>query len=100
MGGEKRQKFHIACYFFLTVPEMTDLERTFLRRAINEVLPDLAEASKDILEETLQSLGIETSDDFQFLEESDLLTALRPIQARKAIAAWKLKVKYSSMGCC
>lgn len=81
---------------FLIVPAMTDWEITFLRRAINEVLPDLAEASKDILEETLQSLGIETSDDFQFLEESDLLTALRPIQARKVIAAWKLKVKYSA----
>lgn len=80
---------------FLIVPAMTDWEITFLRRAINEVLPDLAEASKDILEETLQSLGIETSDDFQFLEESDL-TALRPIQARKVIAAWKLKVKYSA----
>lgn len=84
---------------FLIVPEMTDLEITFLRHAINEVLPDLAEASKDILEETLQSLGVETSDDFQFLEESDLLTTLRPIQARKVIAAWKLKVEYSSMGC-
>lgn len=43
-----------------------------MHSAINEVLPDLAEVSKDILEETLQSLGIETSDDFKFLEESDL----------------------------
>lgn len=82
---------------FLIVPEMTDLEITFLCHAISEVLPDLAEASKHVLEETLQSLGIETSDDFQFLKESDLLTALRPIQARKA--AWKLKVEYSSMAC-
>lgn len=78
---------------------MTDLEPTFLRSAINEVLPDLAEVSKDILEETLQSLGIETSDDFQFLEESDLLKALRPIQARKVLAAWKLRCKYSTIGC-
>lgn len=76
---------------------MTDLEATFLRSAINEVLPDLAEVSKEILEETLQSLGIETSDDFKFLEESDLLTALRPIQARKVLAAWKYRGKYSSM---
>ena len=78
---------------------MTNLEPTFLRSAINEVLPDLAEVSKDILEETLQSLGIETSDDFQFLEESDLLTALRPIQSRKVLAAWKLRCKYSTIGC-
>ncbi|XP_072572022.1 uncharacterized protein [Paramormyrops kingsleyae] len=39
----------------------------------------------------LQSLGVETYDDFQFIEESDLLSALRPIQARKVLAAWKRK---------
>ena len=79
---------------------MTDLEPTFLRSAINEVLPDLAEVSKDILEETLQSLGIKTSDDFQFLEESDLITALRPIKARKVLAPWKKRFKYSIiLGC-
>lgn len=78
---------------FLTVPDMTESEPTFLRSAINEVLPNLAEMSKNILEETLQSLGIETSDDFKFLQESDLLTALRPIQARKLLAAWMLRGK-------
>lgn len=97
--GEKTQKHFILHVIFLIVPEMTDLETTFLRSAINEVIPDLAEVSKDILEETLQSLGIETSDDFKFLKESDLLTALRPIQARKVLAAWKLRSKYSNMGC-
>ncbi|XP_043952117.1 uncharacterized protein LOC122819446 [Gambusia affinis] len=66
-------------------------EQTFLRSAISEVLPDLAEASKDILEETLQSIGVETYDDFQFIVEEDLLSALRPIQARKALAAWKFR---------
>ncbi|XP_073763552.1 uncharacterized protein [Danio rerio] len=70
---------------------MTDLETTFLRTAITEVLPNLPEATKDILEETLQSIGVETYDDFKFIEESDLLTALRPIQARKVLAAWKLR---------
>lgn len=80
--------------FSLFSSDMTDFEPTFLRSAINEVLPDLAEVSKDTLEETLQSLGIETSDDFQFLEESDLLTALRPIQARKVLSVWKMRCKY------
>ncbi|KAI4875710.1 hypothetical protein NFI96_023375 [Prochilodus magdalenae] len=70
---------------------MTNLEQTFLRTAITEVLPDLPEVSKDILEETLQSLGVETYDDLQFIEEADLLSALRPIQARKVLDAWKLK---------
>lgn len=72
---------------------MTNFETTFLRTAITEVLPDLPEATKDILEETLQSIGVETYDDFQFVEESDLVSALRPIQARKALAAWKLRCK-------
>ncbi|XP_036978633.1 uncharacterized protein LOC119033110 [Acanthopagrus latus] len=67
------------------------MEQTFLRSAISEVLPDLSEACEDILEEHLQSLGVETSDDFQFIEEGDLLSALRPIQARKLLAAWKLR---------
>ncbi|KAK2848473.1 hypothetical protein Q7C36_010155 [Tachysurus vachellii] len=71
--------------------KMTDLERTFLRSAISEVLPDLPEVTKDILEETLHSLGVETYDDFKFIEEDDLLSALRPVQARKVIAAWKLR---------
>ena len=35
------------------------------------------------------------SDDLQFIEEADLLTALRPIQARKVLAAWKLRCKSS-----
>lgn len=75
------------------------MEQTFLRSAISEVLPDLSEASKDILEEHLQTLGVETSDDFQFLEEGDLLSALRPIQARKLLAAWKLRCKSSFSLC-
>ncbi|KAL7885610.1 hypothetical protein AOLI_G00059050 [Acnodon oligacanthus] len=62
--------------------EMTDSERTVLRTAITEVLPDLSEVTKDILEETLQSIGVETYDDFQFTEEADLLSVL---------AAWKLR---------
>lgn len=78
---------------------MTDCTQTFLRTAITEVLPDLPEVSKDILEETLQNLGVETYDDFQFIEEADLLSALRPIQARKILAAWKLRCKYLTTGC-
>lgn len=69
-------------------------EETFLRTVINEVLPNLPEVSKDILEETLQSIGVETYDDFQFIVEDDLLSALRPVQARKALAAWKLRCKF------
>lgn len=72
---------------------MTDLERTFLRTAITEVLPNLPEVTKDNSEELLQSFGVETYGDFQFIEESDLLTALRPIQTQNVLAAWKLRCK-------
>lgn len=65
----------------------------FLRTAITEVLPDLPEVTKDILEETLQSLDVESYEDFKFIEEADLLSALRPIQALKVIVAWKLRCK-------
>lgn len=61
---------------------------TNIRSTITEVLPGLSEVSKDILEETLQSLGVETHDDFQFIKEEDLLSALRPIPAWKLVAAW------------
>ncbi|XP_066504840.1 uncharacterized protein [Hoplias malabaricus] len=71
--------------------KMTDAEQSLLRTAISEVLPDLPEVTKDILEETLQSLGVETYCDFQFITEADLLSALRPVQARKVVAAWKLR---------
>lgn len=54
----------------------------------------LPEVSKKILEENLQSIGVETYNNFQFIVEEDLLSALRPIQARKALAAWKLKCKW------
>lgn len=74
---------------------MSDLEITFVCTAINEVLPDLPEIQKDILEETLQSLGVETYDDFQFIQEADLLSAVRPIQDRKVLASWKLRCQTS-----
>ena len=51
--------------------------------------------TKDVLEEQLESLGVETYDDFQFIEEADLLSALRPIQPRKVIAVLKQKWKSS-----
>lgn len=55
---------------------MSDLEQAFLHTAITEVLPDLPEVAKDILEETLQSLGVETCDDLKFIEAADLLSVL------------------------
>lgn len=52
---------------------MVDFAQTFLRAAIVEVLPDLPEMAKDRLEETLQSLGVETNEDLNFIKEKKLL---------------------------
>lgn len=72
---------------------MSDSERTFLDVAIMEVLPELPAMSKNILEEQLQSIGVETYDDLRFVTETDLMTALRPVQARKLLSVWKQKFK-------
>ncbi|MEQ2301167.1 hypothetical protein AMECASPLE_033142 [Ameca splendens] len=60
-----------------------------LRSSITKVLPDLAPSVLEIVLEALHSLGVETSDDLQFINETDLDSVLRPVQARKLLAAWK-----------
>ncbi|KAI3362801.1 hypothetical protein L3Q82_001848 [Scortum barcoo] len=76
-------------HFFIA--NMSDSERTFLDVVIMEVLPQLPAENKNILEEHLQSIGVETYDDLRFVTEADLMTALRPVQARKLLSAWKRK---------
>lgn len=72
---------------------MTDSGRTFLDVAITEALPQLQAINKNILEEHLQSIGVETYDDLRFVTEADLMTALRPVEARKLLSVWKRKCK-------
>lgn len=72
---------------------MSDSEPTFLCDAIMEVLPELPAVTKDILEEHLQSIGVETYNDLHFIEEADLKIVLRPVQARKLLSVWKQKGK-------
>ncbi|XP_044218597.1 uncharacterized protein LOC122989651 [Thunnus albacares] len=70
---------------------MSDSGRTFLDVAIMEALPELQVVNKNILEEHLQSIGVETYDDLRFVTEADLMTVLRPVQARKLLSVWKQK---------
>uniref|UniRef100_A0AAR2JY98 SAM domain-containing protein n=1 Tax=Pygocentrus nattereri TaxID=42514 RepID=A0AAR2JY98_PYGNA len=72
---------------------MSDSEPTFLHDAIMEVLPELPAVTKNILEEHMQSIGVETHADLRFIEEADLMTVLRPVQARKLLSVWKQKCK-------
>ncbi|XP_022077878.1 uncharacterized protein LOC110971785 [Acanthochromis polyacanthus] len=68
---------------------MDDAEQSNICSAITKVLPDLPTSVLNTVEEMLQSLGVETTEDFQFIQEKDLLSVLRPIQARKLVAAWQ-----------
>lgn len=72
---------------------MSDSEQTFLDVAIMEVLPELQAVNRN-KEEHLQSIGVETYDDLRFVTEADLMTALRPTQARKLLSVWKQNCKY------
>ncbi|XP_072565115.1 uncharacterized protein [Paramormyrops kingsleyae] len=68
---------------------MGDMDQSSISDAITKVLPDLAPSVLDIVVETLQSMGVATTEDFDYIQETDLLSVLRPIQARKLVAAWK-----------
>ncbi|RXN34461.1 Interferon-induced 44 [Labeo rohita] len=68
---------------------MDDIEPSNISSVITNVLPDLPTSILNIVLETLQSLGVGTTEDLQYIQEADLLTVLRPIQARKLLAAWK-----------
>lgn len=72
---------------------MGDMDQSSISNAITKVLPNLAPSVLGIVVETLQSLGVETTEDFDFVQESDLMSVLRLIQARKLVAAWKKNCK-------
>lgn len=67
----------------------TEMNISNITSAIDDVLPDLPITTKKSLEATIKSLGVETPEDLRFLEESDLVAVLRPIQARKFISVLK-----------
>lgn len=71
-----------------------EAEQSFIRGAITKVLPDLSDTSLQLLEEELQTLGVETGEDLKFIKESDLLS-VRPIQARRLLSAWKQSSTYA-----
>lgn len=73
---------------------MDDVEPSNISSAITNVLPDLPTSNLNIVLETLQSLGVGATEDLQYIKEADLLTVLRPVQARKLLAAWKQSSKY------
>ncbi|XP_056599279.1 uncharacterized protein LOC130417623 isoform X1 [Triplophysa dalaica] len=67
----------------------SEMNISSITSAIDVILPDLPITTKQSLEDTLKSLGVDTPEDFRFLQESDLVAVLRPIQARKFISVLK-----------
>lgn len=62
--------------------------------AITAVFPDLPEEVLTSVEDALKALGTETTDDLQYITEGDLLPVLKPIQARRLVAAWAKNSKW------
>ncbi|CAI5687008.1 unnamed protein product [Oreochromis niloticus] len=88
-GAERTKETYNSAVERLKTEEMGDMDQSSISNAITKVLPDLAPSVLGIVVETLQSLGVETTEDFDFVQESDLMSVLRLIQARKLVAAWK-----------
>ncbi|XP_076857374.1 uncharacterized protein LOC143511681 [Brachyhypopomus gauderio] len=65
--------------------------------AIAGVLPDLPDQLVKSVEETLKTLGAATTDDLKYITENDLLPVLKPIQARRLVAAWTENISATSM---
>lgn len=78
----------IVIWLFLEMGE-SEMNISNINSVIEDVLPDLPITTKKSLQDTIKSLGVETPEDFRFLQESDLVAVLRPIQARKCISVLK-----------
>ena len=63
-------------------------ESQMISDAVAAVLPDLPDQVVKSVEDTLKALGAVTTDDLQYITEGDLLPVLKPIQARRLVAAW------------
>ena len=66
-------------FFFFVLAESQTISD-----AIAVVLPEVLKS----VEDTLKAVGAVTTDDLQYITEEDLLPALKPIQARRLVAAW------------
>ena len=63
-------------------------ESQMISDAVAAALPDLPDQVVKSVEDTLKALGAVTTDDLQYITEGDLLPVLKPIQARRLVAAW------------
>ncbi|MED6262978.1 hypothetical protein ATANTOWER_031647 [Ataeniobius toweri] len=84
---------------FCISTDMMDTQKD-IRDAIRAVLPGLSQDVLAALEDVLENLGTTTTDDLQYITEGDLLPVLKPIQARRLVAAWAQNSKYFDIKSC
>ena len=66
-----------------------------LEEILVQHVPTMAESVVQALAGTLVNLGIEKEEDLGLVEEKDLTPLISVIQARKLVAMWKKKCKYT-----
>ncbi|XP_076594907.1 uncharacterized protein LOC143325601 isoform X2 [Chaetodon auriga] len=60
-----------------------------IKQAVLAVLPSLPEDKLQSLLNKLESIGVESKTDLQFIKEEDLAANITPIQCRRLISAWQ-----------
>ncbi|KAF7707908.1 hypothetical protein HF521_016965 [Silurus meridionalis] len=75
-----------------TTREVRDMAESQLLKNIGDVIAgvllDLPDQLDKSVEDTLKTLGAATTDDLKNVTENNLLPVLKPIQARRLVAAW------------
>lgn len=61
---------------------------------IQSVLPNLSNQGLNSVVDTIKNLGIETAEDIKYIKEEQLLTVLKPVQARKVISSFTVTCRY------
>jgi len=60
-------------------------------RLITQTLPNIPDNTVDAVIKLLKDLGVDSTRDLPLVLESDLVPLLKPIHARRLIAAWSCK---------
>lgn len=86
---------HTKCFYYSMLNSLvyvlTDLAVSHIPKKLSDTiaseLPDLPDQVVKSIEETLKAFGAATTDDLRHVTEGDLLPVLKPIQARRLVAA-------------
>lgn len=71
---------------------LCEIRMDIVKKVVAEALPDVV---PEPIINLIQTLGVESEDDLQYVEDRDLLPCLKPIQARKLLNYIKTRSKLS-----